>query len=138
MGPADGGLFPAPEPVITVEAERGTPGARRRARQAMAIAAGQHPLSAALRSPIQLHPDARRDGQRGDDGSPRCGGCRFRVLTRPHDTTFPKCHAHPVQRTNVIDGQAWPYTEYPRSSSGPGTDVAAWWPACTDYQEATP
>lgn len=109
-----GGLFPDLEPVPTPVDDR-TPEQRRRDRQLDAIRDGQHPLSVALHFPIDLHPDARRDGDRTEDGSPRCGTCVRRVQ-RIRAKAYPKC---------ALSG---------RASGGPGTDVAAWWPACRDYQ----
>lgn len=109
---------PAPAPPSTA-------GERRRARQALCLAHGQHPLTAALRNPIPLHPDAPPAADRAAPG-PRCGGCRFRQAFGGAARTYPKCtYGGRRARAGV---------RYPRRTSGPGTDVAAWWPACADYQ----
>lgn len=112
---ADDALFPelparAPAPA----ARPATPGARRRARQAIAVRHHRHPLSVALGYDIRLHPDATTD-----DG-PTCGGCRFRRAPGGTARAYPKC---------LAGGDKWP-----RATHGPGTDVLASWPACVDYQ----
>lgn len=123
------GLFPEPEHDTPVE-EHSTSGERRRARQLAAIRAGQHPLSVALRAPLPLHPDARRDGDRDDPTVPRCGGCAHRHIRNTGTArSFPKCLGDGQER----EASGWTWTEYPRATSGPGTDVATWWPACVSY-----
>lgn len=118
----DGGLFPEPERDIPPPDER-TPGQRRRDRQLAALRRGQHPLSLAL-GPLPLHPQARRDDDRTDDGTPRCGGCRHRAQHNPG-------HARPYPKCRFGDGR--------RITNGEGSDVASWFPACTSYEptEAT-
>jgi hypothetical protein len=97
--------------------------ARRILRQEQAMLHGQHPLAVALKTSIPLHPDAPADPlDRNADGA-RCGGCRFRG---PHNAgtahTFTKCWWQPSKPGPK-----------PRISRGAGTDIRAWWPACTDY-----
>jgi hypothetical protein len=131
------GLFEAPEPVLPELAdEPTTPGERRRAKHLAAIGAGQHPLSVALRIPIRLHPDARRDGERTTPGTPRCGDCVHRGQhSGAHEGRFPKCHANPRPRqVTWPDGTVHTVNDYPRITNGIGTDCASWWPACTDYE----
>lgn len=97
---------------------------RRTIRQREALAVGQHPL-AAVGILLRLHPDAARvtgPNQRDEPGL-RCGSCRFRQLVHGGAKDYPKCVVSPAG-----DGRA------PRASHGSGTDVRAWWPACTDYQ----
>jgi hypothetical protein len=112
----DLGLFDAPEPVAQ---EQHTDGERRRIRHLDAMRHGQHPLSAALRWPIHLHPDAAPADDRDADGL-RCGGCRFRRLLPYHSRTYAKC--------------CWGDPPGERVSHGSGTDCAAWWPACREYE----
>ncbi|MGW4114795.1 hypothetical protein ACWEFJ_28305 [Actinosynnema sp. NPDC004786] len=107
-------LFPEPPGHVP------TPGARRRARQSVAVRHRRHPLSVALGYDIPLHSDATEP-----DG-PRCGGCRFRVQVPGGDRSFPKCSAGG-------GGQGWP-----RATHGAATDVLASWPACIDYQPKEP
>lgn len=117
------GLFAEPErlPGAVPVPDTRTVAERRRDRHADALRHGQHPLSVALRWPIPLHADARRDADRTADGSPRCGGCVHRELLGAHTAkSYPKC---------VAEG-------HDRITGGPGTDVAAWWPACTLYAAA--
>jgi hypothetical protein len=87
--------------------------ARRTQRQAEAIAGGAHPLSL-VGGWLALHPEADRNATRSDrsDLPFRCGTCRFREVAQ-----YPKCHREGAPR-----------------SRGGGTDVRAWWPACTYYQ----
>lgn len=143
------GLFPAPERVGVIVPDTETPGERKRRRHLAALEQGRHPLSLALGSGLPLHRDARRDGDRVDDGSPRCGGCVHRVVEGGRSKPYPKCHVHPerVSRRALPyerdradeNGRVW-FTEYPRATRGEGTDVPAWWPACHDYTppEETP
>ena len=99
--------------------------ARRIRRQEQAILHGQHPLAVALKTSIPLHLDGPADPLDRNAPGLRCGGCQFRG---PHNagtaTTFTKCWWQPP-------GKPGPK---PRISKGPGTDVRAWWPACTEYQ----
>lgn len=103
----EGALFDAP-PAVPAR----SPDQRRTDRQAEAIRRGQHPLAVALGRSIPLHPDADRDASSTDNPRLplRCGTCTFRGVSR-----YPKC---------------W---HSDRVTAGPGTDVRAWWPACTDY-----
>lgn len=86
---------------------------RRTRRQATQVAAGVHPLTGG-----RLHPDAdnTRTASSPQDGSPTCGTCQYRGLVGHHDQAFPKCHRPGGTITH-----------------GPGTDVRAWWPACTTW-----
>jgi hypothetical protein len=103
---------PAVEP-----APKLTTGQRRRARQAEAIAHGQHPLAVALRIPIRLHPDA------GKPDGPTCGTCDWRdTQNLGTASSFPKCW--------LPDGRG----KHSRITSGPGTDCRAGWPACVDHE----
>jgi hypothetical protein len=129
------GLFAEPEhatgPVVTAR-----PGERRRATHLAVIATGFHPLGVALKASIPLHPDAPRDGRREPDGTPRCGTC---VHRRQRNTgtasSYPKCLVHPQERTATnTSGPPYRWRSYPRATNGEGTDVAAWWPACADYE----
>jgi hypothetical protein len=131
----DGGLFPEPARPVAEPQERRTPGQIRRDRQIAAVQRGQHPLSVALRGPMPLHHDAARD-LRASSG-PTCGTCVYRKTYNPgHARSHPKCLAHPRPRTvRGHDGVERIATEFPRVSNGPGTDVAAAWPACIDYLE---
>lgn len=111
----------APEPPAKL-----TTGERMRRRQAAAIRHGQHPLVVALRISIRLHPDASRDPDDREALRPRCGTCRFRDLHNAGTAqSFTKCWL-PGARPSPVG--------YPRITGGPGTDVRAWWPACSDYQ----
>jgi hypothetical protein len=133
----DGGLFPEPaRAAAQVPAPRDHRGRaqRRQERQAAAIELGQHPLSVALGISIPLTP-AVRDGV--DLVRPSCGDCALRQPLSGGNRSFPKCTARPVERSRVDEGgRTWTWHEYPRATHGEGTDVRAWWPACTDYLEA--
>ncbi|MFF5988160.1 hypothetical protein [Prauserella flavalba] len=94
---------------------------RRTERQAKQLAAGLHPLSAALGWPLRLHPDGAPAGHREAPGL-RCGGCAFRRPIAHRARTYAKCH----------------HGDGTRITHGPGTDVRAWWPACLDYQDGAP
>lgn len=103
-----------------------TPGERRRARQAAAIAVGRHPLSLHAAQRLRLHDDAQR--ALTVTAGPSCGGCRFRQrVNTGHARSYPKC--------------LWPdpqaYGKWPRETSGIGSDVLASWPACRDFEPAT-
>lgn len=89
------------------------------------IATGFHPLG----EPIRLHPNAPRELDAAEaKGSkatgPRCGGCVFRVKSGG----YPKC---------LLPSRLGDRTTYPRVSGSETSDVAAWWPACTDWKDAT-
>ena len=130
----DGGLFPEPRraPAEPAPQDWRSRAQRRRDRQAAAIDLGQHPLSVALGISIPLI-SATRDGV--DLVRPSCGDCAFRRSVSGGHRSFPKCTAHPVERSRVDeDGRTWTWHEYPRVTHGEGTDVRGWWPACTDYQ----
>lgn len=117
---------------IPDELEELTPGERRRNRQVAAVAHGQHPLSAALRYAIRLHPEAAPLDDRRAPGR-RCGSCRWRQTTGYHNRTYPKCwypEDEPAERYEVLGP--------PRASHGPGTDVKRHWPACEDHEYGDP
>lgn len=94
--------------------DRISAGQRLTLKQHAAVAAGIHPLTKQ-----QLHPDAP------DDTSPTdrykrpftCGTCQFRQAP----WGYPKCFK------DGGDGA--------RITSGPTSDVRAWWPACPDYEQ---
>lgn len=91
-------------------------------RVARRIGQGYHPLG----EPLRLHPDAPRDldseeARRSDATGPRCGSCRF----RERQGKWPKC----VFPTTMGDRQL-----QLRNTGGESSDIAAWWPACTDYR----
>lgn len=92
---------------------------RRRERQAECLAHGLHPLTAAVRFPIGLHPEAAPADDRTATGR-RCSTCVYRELLRYHNRTYPKCVA---DQDAEADGLS-------RVTHGAGTDVRAWWPAC--------
>lgn len=110
--PADAYLIPPP-------AEKLSRGQARRRLVYTRIATGEHPLGKGIR----LHPDAARDISDNRDGL-RCGMCRYRVLTRHHDKTYPKCR-FPVEFGGV--------PTYPRDTGSESSDIRAWWPACVDW-----
>ena len=89
-------------------------GRRHTQRVRHAIAAGRHPLSLAL-GPRALHADASTNPDDTTSG-PTCGTCIHRDPGR-----YAKC---------TYGGGA-------RISHGVGTDVRAWWPACTTYDPMT-
>jgi len=94
------------------------PGERLRSRQLGLIALGMHPLTLVRTAGnVWLHPDASRTGEHDAPG-PHCASCRFRV-----SVGFPKCDypgvAGAVRR---------------RQSQSQSSDVAAWFPACREYE----
>lgn len=117
------GLFDVPDDayLIPPAPEKPARAERRNRLVANRIQTGWHPLGYVL-----MHPDASKDR---DAGGPRCGGCRFRVVTSYHNKSYPKCRL-PVQRGDT--------TTYPRDTGCESSDIRAWWPACVDYQPAVP
>ncbi|WP_166905952.1 hypothetical protein [Mycobacterium sp. DL440] len=111
--PADAYLIP-PEPEQLSRSEK------RHRLIAKRIAQGMHPLGY-----VRLHPDASKER---DGVGPRCGGCRFRVVTSYRDKTYPKCH-FPTRRGDK--------TVHLRDTGCESSDIRAWWPACTDFEAAT-
>lgn len=100
-------LFPDIEPTATVAGETLSAGRRLTIRQRANVDRGIHPLT---RTPIDQDPEHT------------CGTCRFRAAGQ-----YPKC--------------LWPdpdkpisHRHHPRFTSGPATDVRAWWPGCTDWE----
>lgn len=94
-------------------------------RVARRIGQGNHPLGG-----LRLHPAAPRDldseeARRSDATGPRCGSCKFRQIIGVGNKRVPKCRFP----TRVGDRET-----YPRDTANSETDVAAWWPACTDYE----
>ena len=107
---------PPAEPAVRLSPDR-----RRTQRQAEALAARTHPLSAALGYQIRLHEHAAPADDRAADGR-RCGNCRWRQLRDDTARRWPKCWWR-----DDNDGSP------PRVTGGPGTDVRAWWPACREH-----
>lgn len=129
-------LFPGPDP--TPAPQSTTAGQRLRARQSDRIRAGLHPL-AHVATNLRLHPDAvlvvENDGRRTDPY--RCGSCAHRRLVGGHATPFPKC-LHGYTRTPIPEAEQKPNgpkfrIKTPRVTNGAATDVAAWWPGCTEW-----
>ncbi len=121
------GLTEPPAPLGAGRPSR-TRGQIRIARQAQALAARWHPLSLTSAPRLRLHAQAAPADDRRAEGL-RCGTCRFRVLAGGHSRAYPKCHWPDPDVWQV--GGGWP-----RATHGDGTDIARWWPACTDYQPA--
>lgn len=112
------GLFDVAPLVLPPKVKRDK---RRTDRQLEALQHNAHPLSVALRTHIPLHADAAPAVDRTAPGL-RCGTCVHRVTPfREVAGKYPKCS---------LGG------EWARATGGPGTDVRAWWPACTDYEPA--
>jgi hypothetical protein len=109
-------LFPEPTRVALARDTRST-AQRRRDAQTEAIALGQHPLAVPLKTSIPLHPDADRETY-SENGTPRCGSCVHRQQVAGGNRNFPKCV--------VADGS--------RAAHGESTDVARYWPGCTDWE----
>ncbi|MGH8793572.1 MAG: hypothetical protein ACRDXX_13125 [Stackebrandtia sp.] len=89
--------------------------ARRDAAHLTRLEAGRHPLSW-MSGTLRLHDEAAPVSDKTAPGR-RCGDCVHRQLI--HDGTgraYPKCRLRPAH--------------------GPSSDVAAWWPACTDHSRA--
>lgn len=97
---------------------------RRTQRQAEHLAAGLHPLTCALGYQIKLHADAAPADDRDASGL-RCGTCRFRQTINGHTRSYPKC-SYGADKSG----------HWPRHSFGAGTDIRAWFPACSDYEDA--
>jgi hypothetical protein len=99
-----------------------TPDQKRTRRQAQAVAVGAQPLGLAFRRMLILrHPDTQGQTYTRDDPRGRpltCGTCEHRQPLPYQGRSWPKCFARGGRRV----------------TRGPGTDVRAWWPACTLYQ----
>lgn len=113
---------PSGDPLLDVEefenpALRATFTRQLTRRQAFLVRLGWHPLARALKRNLRLHRDAIADPA-VRRGGPRCGTCVFRQLRGGAERDYPKCWLDPLKVTR-----------------GPATDVRAWWPACTEYQE---
>jgi hypothetical protein len=124
----------APYTVALPEPEVLTAGERRRRRQAAQIRAGLHPLSL-VTSPIRLHPDSAGRTATKDSAADhpiRCGTCRWRQHVHGGTRSWPKC----VIAAPTYPNGALALDRAPRASHGPGSDVAAWWPGCADWQPA--
>lgn len=115
LDPDDGGLFPEPPRTIEAEPDNLSDYQKFKRRVRLRISVGMHPLGY-----VPLHKEACWDPDNRHQG-PRCGGCAHRV----HDEGYPKC-ALPA----VIGDR----TTYPRVSRSSSSDIAAWWPACRDYE----
>lgn len=125
----DTGLFDVPDSARTVPEPKAklSRTAQQHRKVARRIGAGIHPLG----EPIRLHPDAPRDldyqeARRSTSAGPRCGSCRFRVPVEHHGRKWPKC-----QLPTLIGGRE----TFPRVTHSEISDIAAWWPACTDYKD---
>jgi hypothetical protein len=112
--PIPGVDWPEPDLPPDVDPETLSADRARTLRQQQNVAAGFHPLTLG-----PLHPSAVRTATRDDaPGRPfTCGTCTHRAPSRG----YPKCWV------DTGPGNAG------RITSGPGTDVRAWWPACPDY-----
>lgn len=101
-------------------------GERMRARQAAKIAVGEHPLSWVGEVPrrIPLAPV----------GTGTCGTCALKMRPHHHNRAYPKCSAGSFR---IPAGTGFQEV-WPRAARSETTDVRAWWPACTSYQEVTP
>lgn len=87
---------------------------RRTLRRRNHLAAGIHPATRRA-----LHPDAPRVTKTGEPGDgPRCGGCAHLLRVHHGNGYYFKCEVVGI-------------------TSGAGTDVRRWWPACTAWVEAT-
>lgn len=108
-------------------------GQRRTHRHRQLLERGIHPLSgpnAYFR--IRLHPNAAPPDDPTAAGR-RCGNCRFRELQLHHDYRYPKCFWTGSLGPDELDKHG-----YPRVTHGEGSDVRAWWPACTDHEYGDP
>ncbi|GAA0374818.1 hypothetical protein GCM10009530_26680 [Microbispora corallina] len=112
-------LFDVDQPALPPPAPAESEGVKRSRRQAAMLAAGLHPLSAVLSSPLRLHAEAGPADDRTADGR-RCGNCQFRKLLGHHNRRYPKC----------IYGDG-------RISHGEATDVRKWWPGCMNHEWRT-
>lgn len=147
------GLFDEPTRRYGVSLPKQTVGERMRDRQAALISVGRHPLSDQPGGPrlygiLRLHPDACRDVRwstgkdRIPEGAPTCGTCRFRQPVHGGAKDYPKCTWGRVETPSPAGdppGSAAGVrsTPGPRETHGDRSDVRAWWPGCTDYEEAT-
>lgn len=108
-------LFPGHDQTIVPPPGPG-PSERRRARQALSIANGRHPLDLVVPG-IMLHPDAPTSTPAGTTTVPfTCGSCAHRVKQGGTAGSYTKCG---------LPG---------RSTRGEATDLRTWWPACVDYE----
>lgn len=113
-----------PEP-----AEKLSPDQRRTQRQHQAIANGVHPLGLVIPG-VSVHLEVLVGGS-----TITCGDCQYRVLDRHHNASHPKCTFGAYEETRKgYQEQPWVATVYPRISRGAGTDVRAFWPACSDFE----
>jgi len=116
---ADDALFDIPATPIpeAISADR-----RRTLRQKQAVDLGGHPLGIVIDG-IRRHPETLGQAYAANDPKARsltCGSCIHRVLMGYHTADYPKCNAGGIARI----------------SHGSGTDIRAWWPACTDHEAA--
>lgn len=119
-------LFNGYEPEPVEDLSHLSAGQRLTARQAADVAAGIHPLT---RGPIHSLASRYRDAQTGRGDPFTCGSCRFRLVEKYHDKSYPKCYL-PDGNTGADAPQKYIYR---RVTNGPASDVRAWWPACPDY-----
>jgi hypothetical protein len=112
-----------PTPVPEQAVERVSPDRRRTERQRAAVDRGAHPLALVVMS-VSRHPDTKGGVYQAGDERGRdltCGSCTHREPVGGGRRSYPKC---------LFGGQ------FQRVTSGAGSDVRAWWPACRDYQPA--
>jgi hypothetical protein len=119
-------LFAGYAPPERLDTEGLSAGQRLTLRQASDISIGRHPLTGGALHPLaSRHRDA--DSTKSDPFT--CGSCYFRRVEQYHDRAYPKCW-----RPNPNVGADAPMRAiYSRVTHGAGSDVRAWWPACTDY-----
>lgn len=93
-------------------------------RQAGKIAAGEHPLSWVGDFPkrVPLAPA----------GTGTCGTCAHKMRPHHHGRAYPKCAAGAFRSP---DGNGF-REAWPRASHSEATDIRAWWPACTAWEDA--
>lgn len=114
-------LFDLPPAPLAPPTERLSVDRARTIRQAGQLAVGVHPMTGL--GTLRVHATAAPHDDRAAPGR-RCGNCRYRRVTHHHRRTYAKC-AHGGE----IEHGSWP-----RATSGPATDVRAWWPGCTDHE----
>jgi hypothetical protein len=150
------GLFAEPPRTYAAAGEplrERTAGERLRDKQAHLIAVGRHPLSdppggRPQYGILRLHPDACRDVRWSTgkaqipEGAPTCGTCVHRQLVNGGARDWPKCTYGRVETPSPAGDPPGSAAGVrvkpgPRETHGDRSDVRAWWPACTDYEEAT-
>lgn len=102
---------------------------RRAERQLRRFALGFHPVGLAHKVTLKVHPQAAPADDREAPGL-RCGTCVFRTILDYRKKQYPKC----MGPGHAYEGHRDPQDRL--TVRGKGIDVPAWWPACTDYQQA--